>query len=246
VRNLSIHIELLIVLSLLTLHCNAQSKPETITPNSNPSASMSNTAEAKSQAASGFQERHPRYQLRPDDTLDVVFEFSPEFNQTVTVQPDGYVALKGVGDVQVAGLTIPQLNDVLRKEYGKFLHDPSVAVVLKNFERPYFVASGRVARPGRYDLRGDTTVSQAIAVAGGFLDSAKNSQVVLFRRVSEGWAETQLLDMKKMLNSRNLAEDLHLRPGDMIFVPQNRLSKIERFLPIPKTSGNVMLNPSQY
>jgi protein involved in polysaccharide export with SLBB domain len=54
--------------------------------------------------------------------------------------------------------------------------------VLKDFEKPYFVAGGRVARPGKYDLRGDTTVSQGIALAGGFLDSAKHSQVVLFRR----------------------------------------------------------------
>lgn len=236
--------QVLVTLGLLVVHCKAQSKPETIVSQANPQASSTKTPEEKSQGSSDFQERNPRYQLRPDDIFDVIFEFSPEFNQTVTVQPDGYVALRGVGELQVKGMTTPQLTDALRKAYGAFLHEPAIEVVLKDFEKPYFVASGKVARPGKYDLRADTTVSQAIAVAGGFLDTAKHSQVVLYRRVSEDWVEAKVLDMKKMLNTKDLREDLHLRPGDMIFVPQNRISRIERFLPIPR--GNVMVNPAQY
>ncbi|PYV58006.1 MAG: hypothetical protein DMG97_16925 [Acidobacteria bacterium] len=233
-----------LTLGLLVVHCEAQRKPETISPQPNPQTNSTKAPEEKSSVSSDFQERNPRYQLRPDDIFDVVFEFSPEFNQTITVQPDGYIALRGVGELQVKGMTIPQLTDALRKAYGAFLHEPAIAVVLKDFEKPYFVASGRVAHPGKYELRGDTTVSQAIALSGGFLDTAKHSQVVLFRRVSEEWVEANVLDMKKMLNTKDLREDLHLRPGDMIFVPQNRISRIERFLPIPR--GNVMVNPAQY
>jgi len=245
VRTAFVVTQLLVILGLLVVHTEAQSKPETIVPQPKPQASLAKTPEEKSPGSSDFQERNPHYQLRPDDIFDVVFEFSPEFNQTITVQPDGYISLRGVGELQVKGLTIPQLTDALRKAYGQFLHEPAIQIVLKDFEKPYFVASGHVARPGKYDLRGDTTVSQAIAVAGGFLDTAKHSQVLLFRRVSEGWVEAKVLDVKKMMNTRNLAEDAHLRPGDMIFVPQNRLSKIERFLPIPR-NGNVMVNPAQY
>jgi len=245
VRTAFVVTQVLVTLGLLVVHCKAQSKPETIVPQPNPQATLAKTPEEKSPGSSDFQERNPHYQLRPDDIFDVVFEFSPEFNQTITVQPDGYISLRGVGELQVKDMTIPQLTDALRKAYGAFLYEPAIEILLKNFEKPYFVAGGKVARPGKYDLRGDTTVSEAIALAGGFLDTAKHSQVVLFRRVSEGWAETRVLDMKKMLNTRNLGEDLHLRPGDMIFVPQNRLSKIERFLPFPR-SGNVTMNPAQY
>jgi len=245
VRTAFVVTQLLVILGLLVVHTEAQSKPETIVPQPKPQASLAKTPEEKSPGSSDFQERNPHYQLRPDDIFDVVFEFSPEFNQTITVQPDGYISLRGVGELQVKGLTIPQLTGALRKAYGQFLHEPAIQIVLKDFEKPYFVAGGRVARPGKYDLRGDTTVSQAIAVAGGFLDTAKHSQVLLFRRVSEGWVEAKVLDVKKMMNTRNLAEDAYLRPGDMIFVPQNRLSKIERFLPIPR-NGNVMVNPAQY
>lgn len=54
-----------------------------------------------------FQHRYPRYRLRKSDVIDLKFKLSPEFDQTVTVQPDGYVSLDVVGDMQVENKTIP-------------------------------------------------------------------------------------------------------------------------------------------
>ena len=129
------------------------------------------------------------------------------------------------------GQTVPQLTDTLRKVYSKILNDPAISVVLKDFQRPYFVADGQVARPGKYELRGDTTLTEAIAMAGGFLDTAKHSQVVLYRRVDDNWTSAQLINVKKMEADRNLREDPFLHPGDMLFVPKNALSKIKPFIP---------------
>ncbi|MFZ0759127.1 MAG: polysaccharide biosynthesis/export family protein [Candidatus Sulfotelmatobacter sp.] len=176
-------------------------------------------------------ERHPRYALEPGDSFDVSFDLSPEFNQSLTVQPDGYVTLRGVGDIHVAGLTVPQLTATLRTSYSKILNAPIISVVLKDFEKPYFTVDGQVGRPGKYDLRGDTTVTQALAIAGGVLSSAKHSQVLLFRRVSDQWVEARILNVKKMMKEGNLTEDAHLHPGDMLFVPKNAYSKIQPYLP---------------
>jgi polysaccharide export outer membrane protein len=178
-----------------------------------------------------FQQRDPRYKLEAGDSCEVFFELSPEFNQTVVVQPDGYITLRGIGDLQVAGRTMPELTQLLRNAYAHILHEPLINVVLKDFEKPYFVADGQVGRPGKYDLRGDTTLTQAIAMSGGFLDSAKHSQVLLFRRASDGWFSAQIFDVKKMEKQGNLDEDPHLHPGDMLFVPKNHFSKIKPFLP---------------
>ena len=178
-----------------------------------------------------FQQRYPRYKLEFGDQFDVSFELSPEFNQTVTVQPDGYITLRGAGDVHVAGQTVPELTETLRRAYGKILIDPLISVVLKDFEKPYFIADGQVGRPGKYDLRGDTTLTQAIAIAGGFQDSAKHSQVLLFRRVDSEWVSAKIINVKEMEKEGNLHEDPYLHPGDMLFVPKNRLSKIRPFLP---------------
>jgi polysaccharide export outer membrane protein len=192
----------------------------------------------------GFQERYPRYQLLPGDTMDLVFEFSPEFNQTVTVQPDGYISLRGIGDVHVSLETLPQLIATLQTAYGKILNKPAISVLLKDFERPYFTANGQVSHPGKYTLHGDTTVTEGVAMAGGFTDKSKHSHVVLFRRVSDQWTEARVLDVKKMLNAGNLSEDYILRPGDMIYVPQNTISKIARF--IPTSSVNTYFSPQTF
>jgi len=186
--------------------------------------------------------RNPRYQLCKGDTFDLTFPFSPEFNQTVTVYPDGYITLTGLGDLYIAGKTVPEVRDAVKKAYAQILHDPVIHVVLKDFEKPYFIASGEIGHPGRFDLRDDTTLTQAIAIAGGFNESSKHSQVLLFRRVSKEWMEVKVFDVKKMFRSRNLAEDPHLQPEDMIFVPQNYISKVKKW--IPYTSVTTGINPA--
>jgi len=187
-------------------------------------------------------ERRPLYRLRPSDVLQICFPLSPEYDQTLTVQPDGFVALKGTEPLYVVDKTLPEFRAAAELAYASTLNDPEVTVILKEFDKPSFVAAGEVTRPGKYELRSDTTVTEALAIAGGLTEQAKHSQVVLFRRASEQQVEARLLDVKKMLNSRNLAEDVHLKPGDMLFVPQNSISKIRRYLPV--SNLGMYLNPS--
>ncbi len=176
-------------------------------------------------------DRHDRYQLRKGDSFDLDFAISPEYNQTVAVQPDGYVTFKGAGSVFVEGQTIPELTETVKEAYAKILHDPIITVDLKDFEKPYFIAAGQVGKPGKYDLRGPITVTEGVAIAGGFNEKAKHSQVVLFHPTTDGIFEAKLLNVKKLLASRNLSEDIYLQPGDMLYVPQNAYSKFERYLP---------------
>jgi len=201
-------------------------------------------ASPPSPVATGFSKRNPRYGIESGDSFDLNFQFVPTFNQSVTVQPDGFVSLRGIGDVHVAGKTVPELTHYLCEAYGKIMVSPDLVVILKNFDKPYFVAAGQVLKPGKYDLRGNTTLTEAIAEAGGFTDKSKHSQVLLFRRISDKWSEAKVIDVKKMLHSKDLDEDPMLEAGDMIFVPQNRISKIARFLPTPSLSTYV--NPSQF
>jgi polysaccharide export outer membrane protein len=189
-------------------------------------------------------ERHPLYRLSKSDTVDVNFTFSPDFNQILTVQPDGFVALKGAGTLLAEGLTVPQMQQAVADVYRGFLREPEITVTLKDFDKPYFLASGEVARPGKYELRGDLTVNEAIAIAGGFTQQARHSQVVLFRRISAYVAESHVIDLKKMLDSHDIREDLHLQPGDFIFVPQSRISKIRKY--VPTNSMSWYMNPMQF
>ena len=196
----------------------------------------------KSPALTGV--RRPLYRLHQSDVVEVRFTLTPEYDQTVTIQPDGFVMLRDVGSIFAEGLTVPDLRDGIYAAYSVFLHEPEVSVLLKDFEKPFFIAGGQLGRPGKYELRSATTVSQAVALAGGFNDQAKHSQVVLFRKLIDGVVETHVLNVKSMLASRNLDEDIQLRSGDMLFVPQNRISKIRRYLPASTLS--TFFTPAQF
>jgi polysaccharide export outer membrane protein len=191
-----------------------------------------------------FHARDPRYKLRKGDSFDLDFHFSPEFNQTLVVGPDGFVTLRGAGSPRVEGQTIPELTETVKAAYATILHDPVISVGLKDFDKPYFIASGELAKPGKYDLRGPLTVTEAVAIAGGFTENAKHSQVVLFRPTPNGVFEAKLLNVKKLLASRNLSEDVLLEPGDMVYVPQSAFSKFRRY--IPTASMGAFYNPALF
>lgn len=171
-----------------------------------------------------------RYRLQPGDVLEVQYRYSPEFNQTVTVQPDGYVSLEIGGDLKVAGFTVEQARQAILREAGKRLQDPVATIVLKEFQRPYFVVAGEVAQPGKIEMRERVTALQAIMLAGGMKETARSSQVVVFRKINSDTAEVKLLNLKSIRRTSDLENDLTLQAGDMVFVPRDKISKIERFM----------------
>jgi polysaccharide biosynthesis/export protein len=189
-------------------------------------------------AAIAQQQRAPRlttvtedrYRLQPGDVLEVQFRYSPEFNQTVTVQPDGYISMEIGGDLKVAGLTVEQTRDAILKKASTRLQDPVATIILKEFQKPYFVVAGEVNTPGKIEMRERVTALQAIMLAGGMKEAAKSSQVVVFRRINSDTAEVKLLDLKSIRRTSDLENDLTLQPGDMVFVPRDKISKIERFM----------------
>ena len=199
-----------------------------------------------------LQQRNPRYKIQPDDGLVISFPLSPEFDQpshctqttncTLVVQPDGYIDVQGAGSIHVQGMTVPELVEALTKAYSGILHDPIIHVALIDFQRPYFLVSGQVGKPGQYDLRHDTTVSEAIAIAGGFEPTAK-TQVFLFHRASSGWVQVRKLNVKDILHGKNVNEDTQLSSGDMLFVPEKFISNFRKYVPysITGTAGSYIV-----
>jgi polysaccharide export outer membrane protein len=132
-----------------------------------------------------LEDRHPRYILQREDTLLISFPLSTELNQTVTIQPDGYITLLNAGSVYAQGLTVPELVDAVKKMYVGILHDPVVNIDVQDFQKPTFTVSGQVGKPGQYELRSDITVAEAVAVAGGMTMQTAKTQVFLFHRASK-------------------------------------------------------------
>lgn len=178
-----------------------------------------------------LKSRDSRYRLCASDVIALTFPLTPEFDQNVNIQPDGFASLAGAGDLRLAGLTLEESVAAIRSAYAKILHDPIITVELKEFNKPYFVVTGQVNHPGKFDLRGNTSATEAVAIAGGFMDTAKHSQVLLFRRVNDSWYEVRPLNLKRILGGRDVNEDVDIHSGDMLYVPQNFVSKVKRFIP---------------
>lgn len=176
-------------------------------------------------------QHRPRYAIQRSDSVTITFPVSPEYNQTLTVQPDGYVSLMGAGSIRLEGLNLDQAQVAIRDAYAKakVLKDPIVTVDLKDFQRPYFSVSGQVWKPGQYELRRDLTLTEALSVAGGLSPSSRQ-QVFLLHRVSSGWAEVHCYEIKKFLYGKNL-EEPHIEAGDMLFVPENFITKFRKYIP---------------
>ena len=183
-----------------------------------------------------LQQRYPRYIIQRSDILLLTFPLTPEFNQTVTVQPDGYVNLQNSASVHVQGMTVPEMIDALKNAYAHVLHNPTVNVDLVDFQKPFFTVSGQVGKPGQYELRSDITVAEGLAVAGGMAPTAK-TQVFLFHRTSEQWFAVREINMKQILQGKNTNEDATLEPGDMIYVPEKFIANFRKYVPYSANAG---------
>ena len=175
------------------------------------------------------------YRLAVGDSFEVKYRYTPEYDQTVAVQPDGHVSLLLLGNIAVGGLTVDEVRARITAEAAKRLREPEVAIDLKDFEKPHFTVVGEVEKPGRYELRGRMTAVDGLAIAGGFKLTAKHTQIVLIHRVSDTVGETTLIDYKKLEHAKPGQELIALRDGDILVVPQSKFSKLERFVKI----GNI-------
>jgi polysaccharide export outer membrane protein len=171
-----------------------------------------------------------RYTLHAGDVLDIQYRYTPEFNQTVIVQPDGYISLTMGGDLKVSGRTLQQTRTLILAKARTRLESPELNVVLKEFQKPYIVVAGEVNQPGKIELREKLTAIQAVLLSGGMKETAKSSQIMVFRKLNGDTAEIKLLNLKNLKSNSDLENDLALQAGDMILVPRNRISKIERYI----------------
>jgi polysaccharide biosynthesis/export protein len=183
-----------------------------------------------------LDQRNPRYIIQRQDVLLLTFPLSTELNQTVTVQPDGYINLQNAGSVHAQGLTVPELIVAIKNAYVGILHDPIVSVDLEDFQKPLYTVSGQVGKPGQYELRADITVAEALAVAGGMAPTAK-TQVFLFHRTSNDWVQVKKIDVKDILKGKNANEDPSVQPGDMIYVPEKFITNFRKYVPYSANLG---------
>jgi polysaccharide export outer membrane protein len=160
----------------------------------------------------------PEYRIGIEDVLDISVWNVAELQKTLPVRPDGKISLPLVNDVVAAGLTPMELRDQLTKLISAFVHKPDVSVVVREIRSLKVSVIGQVRAPGRYDLKGPSTVLDALALAGGFTDFAARRKITIMRPAGNTVQRVHF-DYDAVVSQGNGRNNLLLKPGDIVVVP---------------------------
>jgi polysaccharide export outer membrane protein len=158
------------------------------------------------------------YVIGPQDVLSVVFWREKDMSVDVVVRPDGKISLPLLNDVAAAGMSPEALRTVIAKAATKYMEDPSVTVVIKEINSRNVYVTGQVAKAGTYRLGNEMTVLQAISVAGGLLEYADASNIVILRK-ENGKDRSIKFNYKDVIRGKNLDQNIVLLPNDTVIVP---------------------------
>ena len=121
------------------------------------------------------------YRLVPGDKLRIEVYKDVQLSQSVQVRPDGKITLPLVGDVPAAGRTSLELRDAITGSLTTYITNPTVTVIVVETEPPVVYVMGEVNNAGPYPIKGQVSVLQALAMAGGFKDFAKTNNIAIRR-----------------------------------------------------------------
>ena len=160
-----------------------------------------------------------------------------QFN--VTVAPDGTVQLPAIGSVPAHGLTLEELKMEIDARYAQVVRGLEATPVLAQRAPRFIYIVGEVTQPGRVELVGPTTVTQAIALAQGWINGANLRNIVIFRRAEDWRLIATKVDIRGALYGRRPApsDEIWLRDSDVVIVPKTPIRVLDDAIELIFTQG---------
>lgn len=184
----------------------------------------------------------PAYLIQAGDSLNVQVLEHPEWSLQVTVRPDGRVTYPGLGELQVAGLTIAELTDRILAALGPeghHLKNPQVVINTVSMRPATVYVLGAVARPGTIDLpTGQETARKILMMMGGALPNANLREVTMYH----GDSAREVFNLQAQIE--NGATDTVLHGGDVLVVPEGEAPAVG-VLGAAARTGMFALRPGQ-
>ncbi|MGC9269502.1 polysaccharide biosynthesis/export family protein [Acidiphilium sp.] len=168
----------------------------------------------------------PPYRIAVGDQLAIRLPIDAELDETATVLPDGSISTSVVTRQLAAGLTLPQLDAALQRDYRKVLKHPIISVVVaKSAPEPVYIL-GAVDHPGVYQFDGAIPrLAQAIAVAGGLKPGANPDDIFILRHLPNGTQQFFGTKFAALQSGRDPAANVPLERADEIFVPRTAIAR---------------------
>jgi polysaccharide export outer membrane protein len=162
--------------------------------------------------------------LGPEDVLDIVVWKNDDLTQKgMVVRPDGKISMPLIGEVMAGGLTSNQLASQIASRLKEFKERPTVTVSVKEVNSYYVYVLGEVIKPGKYQLKSQATVLQALAVAGGFGIYAAKNRMQVIRNVQTENGESREIRIPAryddLISGRGEIGNFFLKTGDVVVVP---------------------------
>lgn len=158
------------------------------------------------------------YQVGPEDVLDISVWKEKDLQREVLVRPDGWFTFPLVGNIDANGKTAGQLEREITQRLRKYIPDPVVTVSVKKIQGLKIFVTGRVGKPGEYQVGRYVDVLQAITLAGGLTPFAKESQIKILRK--QGGQDMVIpFDYSQVKKGKKLEQNIKLKSGDVIVVP---------------------------
>jgi len=154
-----------------------------------------------------------------DDLLAIQVWKEPDISRSLPVRSDGKISLPLAGEMQAAGQTPLQLEREITDKLRTYITDPEVTVIVQEIHSEMFNILGQVARPGSYPLTHITTVLDAIAIAGGFRDFARQKAVYILRQDASGIQSRIPFNYKTVIKGKTPEQNVTLEPRDTVIVP---------------------------
>jgi len=163
------------------------------------------------------------YRVGPEDLLEVtLFDLEEKTGEprhvTARVSQSGSITLPLVGQVAVGSQTPVQAEETLRGRYRKYIHDPQIAVFVKEYRSYRVAVVGYVQKPGVYEVTGERSLLEVIAMAGGLSERA--GRTVQISRRHDDRLETLLIDLDRLTHDGDLRLNLPMMRGDVVNVPR--------------------------
>lgn len=163
------------------------------------------------------------YLIGPGDTLQVFVWRNPELSVTVPVRPDGRISTPLVEDMAAVGKTPTQLARDIEKVLSEYVRSPQVNVIVTKPESVFSQVKviGQVLKPAPVPYREGMTVLDAVLAVGGLTNFAAGNRARLVR-VQDGKQVELPIKLDSLMNKGDMSQNLKLKPGDVLVVPESR------------------------
>jgi polysaccharide export outer membrane protein len=203
---------------VLSMAVWAQAGPPSNAPAPASEAPQSAPAQS-SDVASTTKPHDASFMIGNDDVLAINVWKEPDISRSIPVRSDGKISLPLVGEVQATGQTPLKLEQEIAARLKSYIAEPEVTVIVQQINSQKFNILGMVNRPGSYVINNSATALDAIAIAGGFRDFAKQKSIYILRQNSDGTQTKLPFNYKDVVKGQNLAQNVKLQPRDTIVVP---------------------------